>query len=462
MSQIRYHNYNRPLVSFDETRRTIGLAIPGVYCGWDRVSLIAANNVTIAHDLTGVFATEQDNSTQDGPMGLCITNHGAEIYETAPVVLNVSYNAGNSFIRVDWVVMSHNYLGTIGGTPASYSVVQGPNGANFAEPSALPNPATQTLIGKIYIPASAANLTNIAYIKSQSPKLGGYGFNKSSETDIQNWGNGESIINDLNLVTKTGAFSLFSSTINTPVAARLFNVIILKKGNGVTQLASDQGNGKVYSRNSADAGTTWGPWQNLNNADVVVDFTPINTKIGSQTYTSQWFVTNGQSLTASIDALDIEAEAQLNALSTTNTNVSNLSSAIGGRTYTHQYLLANGESITASLDKLDTNLEPQWTNLVLSGTWVAYGTPVPGYRKLTNGKIELRGKLQSGGSGIITGATPALVPIASIAAFMTLVDIDGPPYAQYIVVDPTGSIQLGVFSAGHRYSLEGIDYQSTY
>lgn len=377
MGQIRYQNFGRPLVSFDENRRTIGLAIPGVYCGWDKVSSIAGNSVTIAHDQTGVLASKQDNSTLDGPLGLAVSKHGVEIYEDAPVIVNVSNNIGNAFIRVDWLVMSHNYLGTGGGTPASYSIVQGPNGANFAEPSALPNPATQIIIGKFYIPASATDLSGIAYIKAEVPKLGGFGFTKLNEFEIKSWANGEAVLDNLNLLVKTGAYSTFSTTSNSPIASRLFSVIVLRKGNNVTQLASDQGNGKVYSRNTTNLGASWGPWQNLNNADVVVDFSPINAKIGSQTYTAQNFVTNGQSLTASIDALDIEAEVQLNALSTTNTNVTNLATAIGSRNYTQQNVIDNGESITASLDKLDIHFGfyPLYKKLINIGDWDMDSTP---------------------------------------------------------------------------------------
>src|SRR5258708_1107738 len=120
MSQSRYNSYGRPLVSFDEDRRTIGLAIPGVYCGWDSVSLLGGHGIRISHALTGVIATEEDNVDQTDPMGLVITRHGVEVYEDAPIDFNIDYNVGNAFVRVDWIIMSHSFLASTGGSTAVY------------------------------------------------------------------------------------------------------------------------------------------------------------------------------------------------------------------------------------------------------------------------------------------------------------------------------------------------------
>ena len=490
MAQLRFQNYNRPLVSFDESRRTIGLAIPGVYCGWDRITNIAGNSITISHDLTGVFATEADNSSRIGPLGLAVSNHGVEVYEDSPVVLNVNYNAGNAFVRVDWVIMNHNYLASPGGTPAIYSVVQGQNGIDFGEPVALPNPATHVIIAKIYIPASAANLSAIAYIKKQSPKLGGYGFNKLSEDDIQAWGNQEAVINDLDLVRKTCIVSTYTDTINLPIASRFGTVIVLKKGVYITQLFSDMQNGKSYSRSSVDGGANWQPWQNLNNSDVVVDFTPINTQIGSRNYTHQYFVANGQSLTASIDALDIEAESVLNALSTTNTNVTNLSSSIGNKIYASQFnitngetitaslnkldlaignrqysinnLLVDGESITASLEKLDIALKPAWTDLTLINGWQGNTggmTYNAGYRVLKDGTVELRGVLIApiGGGLAVTGAIAPITPLNNNVG-LCIQDGGNPGTTLILAISSTGVLTIGGYLGTHLYSIEGMRY----
>lgn len=464
MGQIRYQNFGRPLVSFDENRRTIGLAIPGVYCGWDRITNISGNDITISHDITGVKATRQDNSTQDGPLGLTISRHGVEVYEDAPVIVNVSNNAGNAFIRIDWLVMNHNYLGTGGGTPASYSVIQGPNGVNFAEPSALSNPATQVLIGKIYIPASAPDLSAISYIKQPTPKLGGYGISLWDSVSIQNWNDGKAVTNDLNLVKKTGIFGMYAATLNIPVAGRNFAVICIASGVTVNQIATDQSNGKVYSRNTFN-GIAWSPWQNLNNSDVVVDFGPINTKIGSQTYTAQNFVTNGQSLTASIDALDIEAEVQLNALSTTNTNVSNLTSAIGDRQYTNNYLLTDGESITASLDKLDTlypNIIPSnWVNLnpYLTAPWVQYSKQ-PNYR-IKGKQVILEGLVWTSISSITSAIATFPAPIRPTKnQYLYYSTSEATGENGGLFLDTSGNLSLGNTSGGSPsiISLDGMSY----
>lgn len=105
--------------------------------------------------------------------------------------------------------------------------------------------------------------------------------------------------------------------------------------------------------------------------------------IGSRTYTSQNFVTNGQLITASLDALDIalkteqtariandnsetsariaadSAEASARAAAITAEAATRLAAdnaldaRIGNQTYTEQNLLTNSETITASLNKVD-------------------------------------------------------------------------------------------------------------
>lgn len=370
MAQSRYNSYGRALVSFDEDRRTIGLAIPGVYCGWDTLALTGANGISLGHTKTGVKATKSTNASQDGPLGLVVSNHGVEIYEDDVIPLSIDYNAANAFVRVDWIIASHFYVASVGGSPAVYSVVKGPNGVNYGEPASLPDPNTQVLIGKIYIPASATSLSGLAWVRQQNPKLGGYGFNQLSETDINDGNSGESVINDLNLVKKTGFYHFSNNPSNPPITGRKWNILVMKRTTYVTQLASDTNSGKVYSRNSANTGSTWSPWVNLNNPDVLVDFTPITNQIGTRVYTEDNYVADGQTVTQSIDALDMEMRDIADELVNAETDIDNLTTAVAARA-----LL------------VDPNA---WINLPLGAGVTAFSN-VPQYRMNQFSKIELRG-----------------------------------------------------------------------
>ncbi len=72
----------------------------------------------------------------------------------------------------------------------------------------------------------------------------------------------------------------------------------------------------------------------------------LSTIVGLMAYTEQNYVSNGQNLTASIDALDKAVEA--NAV-----GIENNSLKIGTQTYTEQNYVADGESLSESVDALD-------------------------------------------------------------------------------------------------------------
>lgn len=353
MSQTRYHNYNRLLQSLAENLRFLGLTLPGVYSGWDRLQIVSGTSVRIHHDGTGQKATNSDNATQTDYLGVCVTRQGFFIYEDAPLDFTLDYNTGNGSKRTDLVIMEHQYLSSAGGQAAVYSIVKGPNGGG--EPS-LSNPLTQIIIGKIYVEANAADHTNTVYVKKQPSALGGFAFRKLSESDIFAVEN-KPLVNDFNAQVLSGFYFLDNTPANAPVSATKWTLLVLRSGANISHLTTNTANGKSWGRASADSGATWQPWVNMNNVDTVVDYAPITAMIGTRTYTEDNYVTDLQTLTQSVDALDMALKDRADEITTANTNISNLSSAIGNRTYDDQRHIANGESITASLNKLDKILK---------------------------------------------------------------------------------------------------------
>jgi len=354
MTQTRFHNYRRKLRSFEENQRFLGLTIPGVYSGFDRLEPISGTTVRIHHDISGIAPTDTDNTTVLNKRGVSVTKQGFFIYDDAPIDVEVSLNTGNAFTRIDYLIVTHQYLASVGGQSATYSILTGALGGPV-EPS-LTTPQLQVLLGKIYVPASAASHANTVFVKNAIPSLGGYSFNKLTESDInavQNF----ALVNDFNAQVRSEIVYLGNNPINAPVSASRWTLLTMRSGSYITQLASNADNGKLYSRASTNGGSTWLPWVNMNNPDVVIDFQPITDQIGTRVYTEDNYVTDLQTVTQSIDALDIELKDTNDALGTTNTNVSNVSSAVGNRTYDDQHVLTNGESVTASLNKLDKSFK---------------------------------------------------------------------------------------------------------
>lgn len=116
---------------------------------------------------------------------------------------------------------------------------------------------------------------------------------------------------------------------------------------------------------------------------------------GSQLYTEENYVTDGEALTASIDKLDME-------LKDTNDNV-------GDRLYTENNYVTDGETVTSSIDKLDTNLnlvelnkankvQESWIPLTLQNGW----TGTLRIAKSDNGFVSIKGELIKGTTTIST------------------------------------------------------------
>lgn len=93
---------------------------------------------------------------------------------------------------------------------------------------------------------------------------------------------------------------------------------------------------------------TWGGGAN----DVTEALDQLNAAIGDRSYTSDFNVSDGQSVAASVDALDV---------------------AIGSRQFTNDYVVTDGQSVTASLDAIDSafgNRQYSENNVVVDGQTV--------------------------------------------------------------------------------------------
>jgi len=170
MTQIRTHNYNRPLVSFDENRRLLGMLEPGRYRGFDTPKW-GTNTITIAHAITGVVETRL-NQSLTFPQGVTLSRQGVTIKEDDVIgPLPILSNVANAFRRVDTFVVEHEITNSPGGQEAIYSIIQGPDGDE--NPAPLTAPQKQIVLGYITMQPSTATTAGAIYTYAKVFHTGG-------------------------------------------------------------------------------------------------------------------------------------------------------------------------------------------------------------------------------------------------------------------------------------------------
>lgn len=363
MAQIRYHNFARSLVSFDENLRVLGLAQSGRICGFDVMAVQGGNTLRLSHTLSGFIATDASGAAM-AQRGVIQTKQGVIIHEDAPVDVNVDFNVGNGSERIDTLILSHSNIQSPGGAVATYSVIKGPVSTPFPyRGPAVSNPLTQVPIGIFIVPAGAVDHTLTTYEPLSVKGLGGSGiFDKASELNLRDVSSGYQK-GDFNRLNKSG-IHYFTSTLNRPSSASsVWFVIVMAQGANITQVAVAGNSGKVYGRSSANTGTSWTSWVSLNNPDIDTSIAALAASIGNLNYPFNNYVTDGEDLTDSIGILDAALNTVDDALVIANININNLSIAIGNLNYSSNVYVTDGQSLTAAIGVLDAALSAGLSSL---------------------------------------------------------------------------------------------------
>ncbi len=172
MAQIRFHNYQRPVDSFDENRRLLGILQPGRIRGFDGIASFSGLGAVIGHSGTGIVQTNANNVAQTGPVGVWVAPIGTIVQETGNLAsITFTTNAGNAAERIDAVYGEHQWLASIGGQAAVYGVAQGAAGGPV-KPT-VSNPKIQVILGYMHIPANATTLAAATWEPALVPMLGG-------------------------------------------------------------------------------------------------------------------------------------------------------------------------------------------------------------------------------------------------------------------------------------------------
>jgi len=162
MAQERFWEYRDDDLTIRLDNWLLGIYLPGRYVGFD---FNPSNdlNLSLDHQKTGVVYNDINN-TPKPKVGVWVSNTGVLVKEDSSISLSISANNSDDD-RYDFIYAEHEYLdGTVGGTQASYGVIQGT--------SSLPvitNPNTQTLIGVLIIPSGATDLSNSRFLPSKPP-----------------------------------------------------------------------------------------------------------------------------------------------------------------------------------------------------------------------------------------------------------------------------------------------------
>lgn len=155
MGQKIFYQWKDDDLTWDLSRQRLGILEPGLYRGFDADLSQNDMNLRLRHNVTGATEIDQALATS-APFGVVVTTQGAVVRDdTNPIILPINTTGAQG--RIDTVYLEHYYVTTPGGIAASYGVIQGTPAANPVAP-ALTNPATQIVLGYLYLPPLCTDL----------------------------------------------------------------------------------------------------------------------------------------------------------------------------------------------------------------------------------------------------------------------------------------------------------------
>lgn len=327
MGQKRYHNFEQSLESLHENNRLVNLIHPGVYAGYDDMEQVVSTTMKLVHTRSGAFRLNSDANAMQGPFGVVVSTQGTVIEDDTEFSLTVPYVVINP--RIDRIVAQHTHLDSPGGSNMVISRIQGTEAVNPVAPP-LTNSLIQVTIGYLRVNSSFSHAYT-KYIPAPRKTLGGYYPFAKGEKSIF-----EAPYMDFNLVIDSGFYWISTTSAapgNRPAATPYWLVLVLRNGDLIHQTAHSANSGKIWVRTSTSANNDnvigWTAWQSLNNSDVPsTDFSSVFAAIGTRTYTEQNYVNNGESLTTSVDNLDIALALMNIAIGDIETDLSSVNGAI--------------------------------------------------------------------------------------------------------------------------------------
>lgn len=160
MAQKIFTTFRAAVESFPLGEQNVGLFKPGRYSGFDVMEQSLSGGLSIEIKHSGTINKTQNDGNQAPAYGSILMPTGIIIHDDETLKFNVQSNTGNLNQRIDWLICENEYQAVEGGTPAFYSIIQGPN--DGTEP-VIPDTTKQILIGKLKIEAGSSSYTGLTY-----------------------------------------------------------------------------------------------------------------------------------------------------------------------------------------------------------------------------------------------------------------------------------------------------------
>jgi hypothetical protein len=183
MGQKAFINYKDEILSFPLVEKHMGIFKPGRYSGFNELATVNDLIITLNHSAKGKKTLA--NGDQVINFGSFITPNGTVIHQEGGIDLTIANNASNANTRTDYIVADHTFEEIQGGSQATFSIIQGPNGGE--EPT-LSDDSVQVLLAKITIKPYGSAFIDLTLIEVQTPSLG-------ATTPQQAYGYIEALIN---------------------------------------------------------------------------------------------------------------------------------------------------------------------------------------------------------------------------------------------------------------------------
>jgi len=175
MAQKRFWNFKDDDLTISINQWLIGLIDSGRYRGYDG-TLDNTMVLKLHHNTTGAILVNKTGNWSD-KYGIVRTKQGTIIQEYDPIQLAVD-TTEDKFHRRDLIVLNHEYIETVGGQTAYYSIIKGrevPINALAVTPL-LPDEEKQVIIGELYLPSNTDQLNNVnvTYTPAKQPRFGNH------------------------------------------------------------------------------------------------------------------------------------------------------------------------------------------------------------------------------------------------------------------------------------------------
>jgi hypothetical protein len=170
MAQRPFWRWKDDDLTVDINAWPMGMWEKGLYRGYDQISS-SGMVLSLGHAATG-YTRYSILMAAVGPYGIVITPQGTLVQDDTQIDLTLS--AGNvTHPRIDLIVAQHQYSKVVGGLPMVYLVYPGTPAATPVAPTGSVVAATDIVLGQLYVPAGATDISQCTFTKSKAPSFAG-------------------------------------------------------------------------------------------------------------------------------------------------------------------------------------------------------------------------------------------------------------------------------------------------